>query len=86
MLSCHTNLVSCLFFFVVEVSSLQSSSQETIDEREVFDLQQEVRLSCSYVIYIETGVTGCREGEIMLIVVTIPFNILHVVRREFMSP
>ena len=83
MLSCHTNLVSCLFFFVVEVSSLQSSSQETIDEREVFDLQQEVRLSCSYIICIETGVTGCLEGEIMLIVVTIPFNILQVVRREF---
>ena len=64
MLSCHTNLVSCLFFFVVEVSSLQSSSQETIDEREVFDLQLEVRLSCSYVLCIETGVTGCREGEL----------------------
>ena len=64
---------------------LQSSSQEIMNEQEVFDLQQEVRLSCSYVIRLETGVKCWREGEIMLIIVTIPFNILHVVRCEFMS-
>ena len=79
------NLVSCLFFFVVEDSSLQSSSQEIMNEQDVFDLEQEVRLSCSYVIHIETGVTPCHEGEIMLIIVTIPFNILHVVQHEFVT-